>query len=157
MQMHMNLKNEDDISLECDDEIIDNQELQDIRNEDPGVDDEANANSGVGIEPGNDDLEVMVEDEEHQGVQKDDTHRDGASTNNGDEEASEEDDSEEESDHTHTVTRSGRQVKLRKDLYDSYVFTQHFSPSSQTPSVRETFGIHTKGTRVESPANDAML
>jgi hypothetical protein len=64
-------ENEADISHEADDKIIDNQELQDIRNEDPGVDDRANANSGVGIEPGNDDLEVMVEDKEHQGVQED--------------------------------------------------------------------------------------
>jgi hypothetical protein len=84
----------------------------------------------VGIESGNDDLGVMVEDEVHQGVKQDGTDTDGASTNSGDEEAS-----EEESDRTHTVTRIGRQVTLRKDLHDSYVFTQHFSPRSQTPSV----------------------
>jgi hypothetical protein len=37
-------ENEDNISLEADVKIIDNQELQYIINEDPGVDDEAHAN-----------------------------------------------------------------------------------------------------------------
>jgi hypothetical protein len=60
-------------------------------------------------------------------------------------------------DQTHTIKRLGRKVKTRKETYDSYVFTQFFSPSSQTPSVRETFGIHTQGTRVESLANDSIL
>jgi hypothetical protein len=71
---------------------------------------------------------VMVEDEEHHRVQQNDADTDGASPNNVDEEAS-------ESDRSHTVRRSGCQVKLRKDLHDSYVFTQNFSPSSQRPLV----------------------
>jgi len=62
----------------------------------------------------------------------------------------------------HTTTRSGRRVKMGKALFEDYetshVFHQaEISPSSQTPSVRQAFGIKSDKMRLESPGNDAIL
>jgi hypothetical protein len=73
---------------------------------------------------------------------------------------------------THSVTRSGRPSRMQKDLIEDYDFNQvgdqkwcdgmikgKYSPNSQTPSVRNTFGVpaSVKGPRFESIGNNTIL
>jgi hypothetical protein len=69
------------------------------------------------------------------------------------------------------VTRRGRRVKCRKDLYENFSFKQqeykdepdnikaHFSSNAQIPSIQTTFGIQQSEhkTRVECPTNDTVI
>jgi hypothetical protein len=58
---------------------------------------------------------------------------------------------------THSVTRSRRPFKMPRDLFDSYSLHQTISPSTQTPSVCQTFGGKIGGKRNESPGHDAVI
>jgi hypothetical protein len=60
-------------------------------------------------------------------------------------------------DSTPSVTRSGCQIIMPRDLFDSYISHQTISPSTQTPSVRQTFGGKIGGKRNELPGHDAIL
>ena len=76
-------------------------------------------------------------------------------------------DTEEAQDDTrvHTVTKSGRKVRFREDLYRNYAFTQAssdgnvLSPSGHTPSLQLAFGMSSsaKVARRESPADDNVI
>jgi hypothetical protein len=121
-----------------------------VEADDPGVEPAANIE-----DPG---VEMELLDEPGVDVESDEQSEENASIRSEEEDNGEEDNGTDAvDDRTHTITRFGRNVKTRKDIYENHVFTQFFSPSFQTPSVRETFGIQTQGTRIEYPANDSIL
>jgi hypothetical protein len=65
----------------------------------------------------------------------------------------------------HTVTKSGRKVRFREDLYTNYAFRQAFSarnvlsPIGHTPSLQLAFGFSssTDSARRESPADGTII
>jgi len=129
-------RNKDDDYLDEDFDEIDRNEVQDILTDADKADD---INENDNQEESEDDNEIS---EAESSENPDETSR------------------------TTYITKRGREVKLRKDIYDNYIFNQEgrtevhdiVSPSGQTPTIRQVFGLPaTQELRSEEPANDGVL
>jgi hypothetical protein len=166
-------EDENDISLHAD--SIDEEEVQDIENDGNVIDSkrlhpetveettviEPEDQVSIDKEDGNSaDFPIEIDQHEenlqNQGVLIQDPGVD-STQEPGVESTEDPNDAHMTSDRIHSVTRSGRQIKTPRDLFDSYSLHQTISPSTQTPSVCQTFGGEIGGKRNESPGHDAIL
>jgi hypothetical protein len=180
---------EDDISLDPDANSIDLQELmelhedasvhdgshQGVENIDPPQDPEHQAGHQGGDELQMDSIGIAnsgvpdLGQIEHEDLS--DMHTNTSNEVLVEPNADQADESDEEAARTYYITRSGRRVKMRKDLFENFSFNQqeykdepedikeNFSPNAQTPSVHTTFGIQQSNNkvRVECSSNDTIL